>query len=201
MSIHYNVGEYWVEITDHGIKPSKEKHTPQLCVRFIVKGPPDREDPGDTQNPRHELCEPEYEREAYVAITQGTIKHNMPQEMLDGLGFVGTFTEFNENGSLVGQFVKMWCKHEPHFQTKEPREVWQVSRGGGGSIEKIETKEASRLDKLFGKHMPKAAVSAPETEAKTEQPASEQATPTGQALTSDDVPEGAKDDIPFNSAP
>lgn len=191
MSTHYNPGEYWCEIAEHGLTNSKEKKTPQVYVRFVVKGPPDREDPTN-----YELCQPEYERTAYQSVTPLTVEKGMVAEMMTRLGFAGTFAEFNDGGSLVGQFVKMYCKHEPHFQTGEPREVWQVSRGGG-SIEKVESKEASRLDKLFGKHMPKAETPAPTTEVKTEQPSPEQPDSTGRALTSEDVPEDAKDDIPF----
>ncbi len=144
MGTYYDPSEYWCEIVDHGLSPAKTG-TPQIFIKFKVLGRVNAADPDQFDPDEHQ-----YERIMYQAITAATVEFVL--DKLEVIGFTGTawseFDRTNPNSQdLVGNSIKMYCKHETY--NGELKERWDIARGGN----RMDAEATSKLDSLFGKEL------------------------------------------------
>lgn len=184
MGTYYEQSEYWCEIVDHGLSEAKTG-THQLFVKFKVLGRVNASDPE-----KYDADEQQYERIMYQAITAKSVE--IALDKLEALGFTGTaWSEFDranpDSQDLVGNSIKMYCKHETY--NGEQKERWDISRGGGN---RMDAEATSKLDSLFGKEL------RARTQAKPKQPAPNPPPIDSPEATADAVTEtAAGGDIPF----
>jgi hypothetical protein len=159
MGTYYDPAEYWCEIVDHGLSEAKTG-THQIFVKFKVLGRVNASDPD-----QFDADELQYERTMYQAITAATVEFVL--DKLEAIGFTGAaWSEFDrtnpDSQNLVGNSIKMYCKHETY--NGELKERWDIARGGN----RMDSEATSKLDSLFGKELrartqskPKQATPAP----------------------------------------
>jgi hypothetical protein len=144
---YYDEGSYVGEIIQQAITETKTGK-PQLLLRVKVLGIP--EDDG-TFSPVGR----QYERSIYMVLTPATVPFTA--ENLRTAGFEGDkISELEPSSpnhqSLVGNQINLWCKHEPHYQTGEPQERWQISKGRQViEVKPLDSKGLRSLDSLFSK--------------------------------------------------
>jgi hypothetical protein len=184
MGTYYEPGEYWCEIVDHGLSPAKTG-TPQIFVKVKVLGRVNAADPK-----QYDADERQHERTMYQAVTTSTVEFVL--DKLEAIGFTGVawseFDRANPNSQdLVGNSIKMYCKHESY--NDELKERWDISRGGGN---RMDAEATSKLDSLFGKEL------RARTQAKPKQPAPDPPPIDSPKATADAEAETAVGgDIPF----
>lgn len=183
------MGRYWGRITHQRLGKSSNGN-PQIMVSFVVLGKVNVSDPDGDLLPVMQ----QYERTVFRVITENTI--DWVTQDLDKLSWVGddwaTFDEGHPSCcQIVGNELGFFCKHEAHYQTGEPREVWSIAQDNmGPTVIPLESSELRKLNALFGKAL-KARANVDRKEAPVCAPVPKAAvTQTGDDRTSDD-------DIPF----
>lgn len=188
---YYELGRYWGRVTHQKLGKSSNGN-PQIMVSFVVVGKVNPLDPDGDLLPVLQ----QYERTVYRVITDKTI--DWVTQDLDQLGWTGedwaTFDEGNPNCcGIVGNELAFSCKHEPHWKTKEPREVWSVAQDSTGpAVTPLEAPELRKLNSLFGKALKGRSKVEPKPA-----PARAPVAPpvaTAPAVTTEDT---GTDDIPF----
>jgi hypothetical protein len=152
MAAFYKTGEYWGEITDHGITESEYENvvTQQIFVEFLVLGPVNPSNPDEYMEGTAQ-----YKRKLYGKMTREKIKSTL--EVLDLLGFRGTsFAEFSRQSTsyqdLVGNAIKVRCSQFAPQGTL--REYWfVVDPSKGGPVEPLPVDGIAKLDQLFGRDL------------------------------------------------
>lgn len=195
--VYYEMGRYWGRVTHQKLGKTKNGN-PQLVISFLVLGKINAMDPeGDLL-----AVSQQYERTVFRVITENTIE--WVEQDLDKLGWTGTdWSQFDETNphcvSFVGTELAFSCKHEPHFETKEPREVWSVSQESPGmAVTPLEPSELRKLNTMFGKALKERKPPSPKAESPRKSPEPTSATPP-KTLTPDEVKAelAAADDVPF----
>jgi hypothetical protein len=141
---HYAKGRYLVEITDQGLTKASTGNF-QIVLRFkVLEG---------TQP----VCEvQQYERTAYLVITENTVDFLMPK--LAALGYDhDSLKHLNlrdpQAHDLRGTQAEFFCKHEQD-RNGEWRERWDVAMGGASKpleLKPPDQRELRTLDALFGR--------------------------------------------------
>lgn len=174
----YEIGRYEVEVTSQGFTKTKTEKT-QFVLRFLVKGKVNPQDPNSL------LSVPaQYERSYYRVLTDNTMEYFLND--LESLNVnIGSFTELDpenpDHVSLKGKLFDSFCNHETS-QDGGQQEKWSIARMVSSKpVESIASSEVKSLDRLFGKHLKKAPVSAP-AQRQALQPAH------AAGITDDDVP-------------
>jgi hypothetical protein len=152
----YAQGRYLCEIVDHGLTTAGTG-TVQAAIKFrVIEG---------TQ-PEQEVTQ--YERTAYLPITEKTMQYLVPK--LASLG-IDSLKQLKKGGSdyrdLAGTHVEMFCKHEPQSEG-QPREKWDVAQSQSKPLElkAVDDKALRNLDMLFGKELKNSgSVGAPKPQA------------------------------------
>ncbi len=169
--VYCEMGRYWGRVTHQKLGKSSNGN-PQIMVSFVILGKVNAADPEGDLLPVTQ----QYERTVFRVITDKTIEWVMQD--LDKLGWTGedwaTFDEGHPQCcSIVGAELAFSCKHEAHYLTGEPREVWSVAQDNPGlAVVPLETSELRKLNALFGKALKGRQKSEPKA-----QPARTPATP------------------------
>lgn len=164
----YEKGRYLCRITSQALGAAKTG-TPQFVLRFQVIGLIKFDGAEDVT---------EYERTAYLYITEKTIKYFM--DAMRTLGFHGSsFKDLDPNTDgyhdFTGIEVAMYCDHESDLEGGGSHEKWGVAKQSSDlDVAPLDSKKLRDLDNLFGKDL-KAIRSAPPPQAKP-QPAAAMAT-------------------------
>ncbi len=154
MTIHYQPGEYWGDVVDHGLTEA-QTGTPQLYVRFLVLGKVSAVDPE-----QYDEAGEQYERTVYRPITDKTI--DFVTEDMERLDFHGTmFEDFKADGpgdfDIRGTQFKFFCKHEVYNHVQ--KEKWSIARER--TTTPVADDAMKRLQTTFGKYLKPLAKSGP----------------------------------------
>jgi hypothetical protein len=137
---YYQQGRYLCEIVDHGLTTASTG-TLQEAVKFRVL---------EGTQPQCDVAQ--YERTAYLAITEKTMSYLVPK--LGAMGIDG-LKQLKKGDpayrDLSGVQVEMYCKHEAQ-SGQESREKWDIASSQSKSLElkPVDDKALRQLDMLFG---------------------------------------------------
>jgi hypothetical protein len=176
---HYAKGRYLVEITDQGLTKASTGNF-QIVLRFKV-----------LEGTQPQCDVEQYERTAYLAITDNTVEYLTPK--LAALGYNhDSLRHLNLQDSnphdLRGTQVEFFCKHEQD-RNNEWRERWDVVTGGAGKpleLKPPDQRELRTLDAMFGRVRKANGAAAPRRQAVSTNSAPDSA--YAQELTDADVP-------------
>lgn len=139
----YGEGRYRCEITEQGLGQTKTGNV-QVVIRFRVL---------EGVNPDGPVRQ-QYERTAYLTVTENTIPYLLPK--LQALGYNRTGIRNIDLSDpdpqdLRGTQGVFFCKHEED-QSGSPREKWDVSSGESKPLDLVKpnAKAIRDLDALFG---------------------------------------------------